>query len=86
MANINIYNKRTWLNANYSDSTSSIVSFDGKVTYRNKLVDSRFLEISDCKTKIRLHQTTDDTTEDFIIKLKLLKSEIEQFINHLENI
>ncbi len=81
-----IYNKRTWLNPDNSDSTGSVVAFDGKVTYHNEFLDSRFLEIADCKNKIRLHQTTDETKEDFIAKMKLLKSEIEQFINYLENI
>ena len=80
-----MYNKRTWLNIENSDSTSSIVAFDGDVTYKNEPIESRFLEITDCQTKIRLHQTTDDTKENFIAKMKLLKSEIEQFINHLEN-
>ena len=79
-----MYNKRTWLNSIKSDSTSSVVAFDGKVTYENKSVDSRFLKISDCHNKIGLHQTTDETKEDFIEKMKLLKKEIEQFINHLE--
>ena len=79
-----MYNKRTWLNPLKSDLTGSIVAFDGKVKYENKFVDDRFLEITDCRNKIRLHQTTDDTKDDFIEKLKLLKSEIEQFINHLE--
>ena len=80
-----MYSNRRWLNPLKSDSTSSVVTFDGKVTYNNKSVDSRFLEITDCQNKIRLHQTTDDTKQDFIKRMKILKSEIEQFINHLEN-
>ncbi len=44
-----------------------------------------FLEIADCRSKVRLHQTSDDSDKDFLDKMKLLKSEIEQFINHLEN-
>lgn len=83
-----MYNKRTWLNADTCDSTGSIVAFDGKVTdidTKNEYTQ-RFLEISDCRSKIRLHKTSDDSDEDFLNKMKLLKSEIEQFINHLENI
>jgi hypothetical protein len=60
------------------------VAFDGQVTYKNNLIDSTFLEISDCQNKIRIHLTTDDTKEDFIEKMELLKSEIELFINHLK--
>ena len=80
-----MYNTRAWLNHIKSDSTSSVVAFDGKVMYKNELVEDRFLEIGDCRNKIRLHQTDDDTKEDFINKMKLLKSEIELFITHLEN-
>ena len=80
-----MYNRRTWLNSQKSDNTGSVVAFDGKVTYDNQLVNSTFLEISDCRSKIRLHLTTDDSKSEFIDKLKLLKNEIELFINHLEN-
>lgn len=79
-----MYNKRTWLNHIKSDSTSSVVAFDGKVTYNDQSVDERFLEIADCRNKIRLHQNTDDNKKDFIIKMRLLKSAINAFINHLE--
>lgn len=81
------YNKRTWLNSNKSDSTSSVVAYDGKVTDMDtkQQVDYRFLEVSDCRNKIKIHQTSDDTKNDFTNKIKLLKDEIELFINYLEN-
>lgn len=78
------YNKRTWLNGEGSDATSSVVAFDGEVTYDNKYNRSTFLEISDCRNKIRLHITTDDTTNNFIEKLETLKHEVNLFINHLK--
>ena len=79
------YNKRTWLNSIKSDSTGSVVAFDGKVTdFKGKEYNSTFLEIADCQNKIKLHQTSDDTRKDFIKKMKLLNSEIEKFISHLE--
>lgn len=80
------YNKRTWLNSKKSDSTGSVVAFDGRlVDFDGKEYNSTFLEIADCRNKIRLHITSDDTRKDFIKKMKLLKNEIELFINHLEN-
>lgn len=79
-----MYNKRTWLNSIKSDSTGSVVAFNGEVTYRDELIEEMFLEIADCKNKVRLHITSDDTKEDFIEKMKLLRNEIELFINHLE--
>jgi hypothetical protein len=83
-----MYIKRTWLNSSDSDSTGSIVAFDGKVTDldSNNKYTQRFLEIADCRNKVRLHKTSDDTDESFLIKMKLLKNEIEQFINHLETL
>lgn len=80
------YNKRIWLNSRKSDSTGSVVAFDGFVTdidTKNEYTQ-RFLEIADCKCKVRLHQTSDDTKADFIKKMKILKREVELFINHLE--
>jgi len=81
-----MYNKRTWLNSEDSDSTGSVVAYDGVVTtYDNdEQLPWTYLEIADCRTKIRLHRTKDDTKEDFINKMKLLKNEIELFVNHLE--
>jgi len=83
-----IYNKRTWLNSAKCDSTGSVVAFDGKVTDidTGKKYTQRFLEIADCRSKVRLHKTSDDTDKDFLDKMKLLKREIDLFINHLENI
>ncbi len=82
-----MYNKRVWLNSIKSDSTSSVVAFDGKATdldTGDKYIQ-RFLEIADCRCKIRIHKTSDDTDEDFLRKIKLLKNEIDAFIIHLEN-
>ena len=79
-----IYNKRTWLNKNTSPSLGSITAFDGDVDYRDGTERTTFLSISDCSKNIKLIKNT-ETIEDFIDKMKLLKNEIELFINHLEN-
>lgn len=80
------YNKRTWLNSEVSDSTGSLVCFDGTVTTKtNESLDWSFLEISDCRNKVRLHRTEDDSKEDFLRKLKTIKREVSEFINFLEN-
>jgi len=79
-----MYNKRTWLNGITSSSTSTIVTFDGDVRYDDKTYRDTFIKISDCKYSIKLHKKDDDSMEDFITKMGLLKTEIELFINHLE--
>lgn len=79
------YNKRTWLNNKESSSTSSIVAFDGNVKYPDKTYRDTFVKISDCRNSIRLQKKDTEPMEEFITKLKLLKTEIEQFINHLSD-
>lgn len=77
------YNKRTWLNKNDSPSLGSVVAFDGEIKYSDALERATFLAIADCSKTIKLIKNTENI-EDFIYKMKLLKSEIELFINHLE--
>jgi hypothetical protein len=77
------YNKRTWLNKSDSPSLGSVVAFDGEVKYRDGTERTTFLAISDCSKTIKLIKNTEDI-EDFTEKMKLLKQEIELFINHLE--
>lgn len=77
------YNKRTWLNKNDSPSLGSVVAFDGEVKYSDGIERTTFLALSDCSKTIKLIKNTEDI-EDFITKMKLLKQEIELFINHLE--
>lgn len=82
-----MYASRKWLNPISSDSSGSVCAFDGDVTdldTDNKYTQ-RFLEVADCRGKVRLHQTSDDTKEHFIQKLKLLRYEIDEFIKHLES-
>ena len=80
------YNKRTWLNPIESDSTGSVVAFDGEVTDLDtgKKYPQTFLEVADCRGKVRLHLTSDDTKEMFIEKMEKLRDEVELFINHLK--
>lgn len=77
------YNKRTWLNKDDSPSLGSVVAFDGEVNYSNGTERTTFLAVSDCSKTIKLIKNTENI-EDFTEKMKLLKSEIELFIDHLE--
>ncbi len=79
-----MYNKRTWLNKPDSPSTGNVVAFDGVTAWKGVNIRDTFLSISDCNNSIRLHKIDDDSTEEFIDKMKLLKNEIEQFIGYLE--
>lgn len=79
-----MYSKRTWLNKDNSPSIGNVVAFDGETTWRGENYRNTFLSISDCAVSARLHKTEDDTIDDFVDKIKLLKNEIELFIDHLE--
>ncbi|MDH6308087.1 hypothetical protein M2451_002606 [Dysgonomonas sp. PFB1-18] len=79
-----MYNKRTWINKDNSPSTGNVVAFDGEVDWGDGKTRSIFLSVSDCNVSARLHKSHDDTVEDFIDKMKLLRDEINLFINHLE--
>lgn len=78
------YNKRTWLNGENIPSTSNIVAFDGMCERRGNMYRNTFLSVSDCNVSARLHKSDDETMDDFINKMRILKSEVESFIEHLE--
>ncbi len=77
------YNKRTWLNKEDSPSLGSVVAFDGIVDYSEGSERTMFLALSDCRFTVKLTKNT-EPIEDFILKIELLKTEIELFINHLK--
>ncbi|MDR1343890.1 MAG: hypothetical protein LBJ39_00920 [Tannerellaceae bacterium] len=79
-----MYNKRVWLNKDDSPSTGNVVAFDGEVTWRDEKIRDVFLSVSDCNVSARLHKSDDDTIEDFIDKMELLKTEIGLFIDYLK--
>lgn len=78
------YNSRAWLNGPGSPSTGNVVCFDGETAYDNGPFRNLFISISDCHNSARLHKTFDESVENFINKLKILRSEIDNFITHLE--
>ena len=79
------YNKRVWLNSANSHYTGSIVCHDGIVSNRgNPAARYTFLELSSCHGKVRIHFDDNLTMLDYIDKLKLIQSEIQEFIDHLE--
>ena len=79
------YNTRMWLNSIDSHYTGSIVCHDGVVTNRGKPpARYTFLELSDCHGKSRIHYDDNLDMEAYIDKLKLIQSEIQNFIDHLE--
>lgn len=82
------YVKKVWLNPKNSASTGSICVFDGPYKYKSDMEEVRdsFIEIKDCNNGIRLHKTFEDTEQDFINKVELLKSVLDAFLTHLKEV
>lgn len=80
------HSKRVWLNKPESRSTGSVVAFEGMVDYDNgKGAElTSFLELADCHGKVRLHRASYDTRADFVNKMKVLRSVLDDFILYLE--
>lgn len=81
---LEMYNKRTWLNKEDSPSTGNVVAYDGYYEHDGKKYRNLFLSVSDCYNAARLHKTEDDTVDDFILKMKTLRDNIDEFIEYLE--
>lgn len=81
-----MYNKRTWLNKENSPSTGNVVAFEGDILWKGEKIHSVFLSISDCNVSVRLHKSDEDSVQDFIDKMKILRNEIDLFINYLESL
>lgn len=80
------YNKRKWLNRVDSHYTGSIVCHDGIVSNRGKdPARYTFIEIADCHGKARIHYDDNLDMNAYIEKLKIIRSEVDDFILHLEN-
>lgn len=83
-SNVPNYVSRRWLNRDDSASTGNVVAFDGYTTYHGNFLENTFLSVSDCYQTIRLHPTENDSKEDFINKMTVLRDEIDKFITHLK--
>lgn len=82
-----MYGIKKFLSSPNFPSTSSIVCYKGPPNWThesNPDYEDKFVEISDCHSKIRLHQTDIETDADFIRKLKRLEHELKTFIEYLE--
>ena len=79
------YSTRKWLNREESPSTGSIVCYDGEEDIRGETYRNLFIEVKDCNGSVRLHKCKFDEIPDFVDKLKLMRTEIDKFIEHLEN-
>lgn len=74
-----------FLNPDDHPSSGFVVCYHGKSPWTKlKKRKYTYLRIGDCHQTVNLHKTDQDSTEDFIKKLKLLVSTINKFIAYLE--
>jgi|LakMenEpi03Aug12_release.lakeMendotaPanAssembly.Ray.scaffolds.fasta_scaffold879730_2 hypothetical protein len=79
------YNKRVWLNPEDSHFTGSVVFHDGVVSNQGRPAERyTFMEVASCHAKVRIHTDLNFTLNEYIDKLKLMRDEIDKFIEHLE--
>jgi hypothetical protein len=75
--------RREFLNDPLSPSTGTVVAYDGPDSWRPKK-NLTFLEVGDCQVRARIHQTDLEGRKQFIFKIKLLQTVINEFLEHLE--
>lgn len=77
------YCNKEWLNEPESPSTGSVVCYHGIADFADGEGENLFIEIADCKSKVRLHKTHGSTRAQFIAKLERLQSALADFHDHL---
>lgn len=82
--NMRGYSNRVWLNPDGHPSTGAVVAYHGASPWNDGGLDTvTMLEISDCRYKVRLHRGENDSLEEFITKLEVLRDVIGDFVTHL---
>ena len=83
-----LYNKRVWLNPSETSIATGAVTLCSSILTDEKGEEEEyhFCEIDDCYHKVKLHQMIYDSREDFIKKMKLLRKELDSYIEFLENL
>jgi len=79
-----IYNKRVWLNPESCSYTGSLIAYHERYENWRSKEDYMYLEIADCRHKISLHCADHETKDDFLVKMKLIRDELNSFIDRLE--
>lgn len=77
------YCSRTWLNADDSPSTGSIVCYDGELDWADGKDIAMYVEVADCHGKVRLHKSYQDTTLEFVEKIDKMIEALSKFRSHL---
>lgn len=77
-----LYNSRVWLNPESDYASGAVICYAGILDNDSEYL---YLELQDCNKKVRLHKTAYESKEDYLKKIKLLKEEIDKYLNFLEH-
>ncbi len=77
------YKQLTELNRRGHPSTGQIICYAGYGPW-NAADDNKFIEISSCDQKIRLHKVGVDSDKQWIAKMKKLRDAVDKYIQFLE--
>lgn len=80
------YVERVWLNPPTSPSTGSIAVYDGVSPFAPDTDELSYVEVADCHQKVRLHQTKNDSREDFATKVEVMRDVLDRFARHLRSV
>lgn len=78
------YSTKTWLNPVDSYATSYIACYDGSVKDGGSEYNTKFISIADCRKALRIYKTEEDTVENYINKLSLIRDDLDKYIEHLK--
>lgn len=85
-----MYHRREWLNKAGIYASSTVTAYHGMSSFlgegnkRTEFEDMK-LSIHDCQQSIRLHKMADQTTQEYIDKIRLVASVCLEFAAHLDN-
>lgn len=79
--------RKEFISSNDDASTSTIVSFYGKYTdIHGGLEEGGFLEISDCKRKVRFNTSENEPLKEYIEGIRKMEKICKEFGDFLESI
>lgn len=80
------YRKHIDLNPN-TPSTGTVTFYDGQIIDADKpddIWEDQFIEIADCRGKVKLHRASYDTQEDWLNKVTELHKALSNYLEYLK--
>lgn len=76
------YTSRTFLGKEGTASTSNVVFYSGPPAWKSDNPEQhvQFVSISDCHQSVRLHRTDQESMEDWLNKLRVLRAQLDAYI------